>query len=162
MPRSCSICSSKHLQEINAALLLGTPYRDISEQFHVSVGSLSRHRQHMVVPESQVKAVQRLKAEEIAASTTGNVDVFGQAKDLGERAKRLLDECQTDKDRKHEIAAMREARGLLELQSRLMGLLGPSTAVQVNTALIQDPNPVTQPLPPEAARRIGDILAEYL
>ena len=159
MSQKCGICESQNLEKINAALLIGTPFRKIAEQFHISLGSLSRHRQHMVVPESQIKAVQRLKAEEAAAATTGNTDVLGQVKDLGARAKRLLDECETDKDRKHEIAAMKEARELLELQGRLMGQLGPSTAVQVNTAIIQDLGP---PLPPEAARRIGDILAEYM
>jgi hypothetical protein len=82
-----------------------------------------------------MEAAQRLKAEEVAAVTTGNPDVLSQVRDLGTRASRILNDCEVEKDRKHEIAAMREARGLLELQSRLMGQLGPSTAVQVNVGL---------------------------
>lgn len=132
MGRSCSVCDSPQLAKINAALLLGTPYRKIAKQFHTTIGTLSRHRHHMVVTETAIKAADRLKAEEIAVATTGSTDVLGQVRDLGTRASRLLNECETEKDRKHEIATMREARGLLELQARLMGQIGPSTAVQVN------------------------------
>ena len=130
MARSCTICSNPRVQEINAKLAIETPYREIAERFHVSMGALSRHRPHIPVP--ALDAARRLKAEEVAAVTTGDPDVLTQVRELGTRAGRLLTECENDKDRKHEIAAMREARGLLELQSRLMGQIGPSTAVQVN------------------------------
>lgn len=132
MPRPCSICDSPDLAKINAELLKGTPYTEITEQFHIARGTLSRHRQHMQVSDAAMKAAERLKEEEIALVTTGDTDVIGQVRDLGTRAERILSDCEKDKDRKHEIAAMREARGLLELQARLMGRLGPNTAVQVN------------------------------
>ena len=133
MPRPCSICNHKKAQEINTELAIETPYREIADKFSVSKSALNRHREHLPVP--LLKAAERLKAEEIAAITTGDTAVLTQVKDLGSRASRLLTECEQDKDRKHEIAAMREARGLLELQSRLMGQLGPNTAVQVNVGL---------------------------
>ncbi len=128
----CGICNHPDLEKINAELLIGTSYRKIERQWNVSKAALSRHRQHMQVTEQQQKAVQRLKMEEIAATATGDDDVLGQVKGLGLRAKRLLDECQQDRDRKHEIATMKEARELLDLQARLMRLLGPSTAIQIN------------------------------
>ncbi|MFA5346928.1 MAG: hypothetical protein WC294_02230 [Methanoregula sp.] len=132
MTRLCSICTHKKLQEINAELAIETTYREISHKFKVSKSALNRHRQHLPVP--LIAAAQRLKVEEAAAATTGDPDVLTQVKDLNTRATRILNDCEKDKDRHHEIAAMREARGLLELQSRLMGQIGPSTAVQVNIA----------------------------
>jgi hypothetical protein len=132
MTRPCSICTHKNAQEINAELAIETPYREITDKFSVSKSALNRHRQHL--PARLIEAAQRLKVEEAAAVTTGDPDVLSQVKDLNTRATRLLNECETDKDRKHEIAAMREARGLLDLQGRLMGQIGPSTAVQVNLA----------------------------
>ena len=133
MPRPCTVCKHKKLQEINAELAIETPLRDIEKKFHITRSSLSRHRRHLPVP--LLKAAERLKAEEIAAATSGDPDVLSQVKDLNTRAYRLLDECETDNDRRHLIGALRESRGLLELQSRLMGQLGPSAAVQVNVGL---------------------------
>ena len=130
MTKPCSICASKQAQKINELLLNGTSLRKIAKITERSLSSLYRHRQHL--PVSAVKAAERVKAEEVAAITTGDTDILSQAKDLGSRAARLLRECEADKDRKHEIAAMREARGLLELQGRLMGAFSPDTAVQVN------------------------------
>ena len=130
MPRNCSVCASKEAQKINELLFSGTTFREITRVTGISKSSLYRHRQHL--PPQAVKAAERVKAEEIAAITTGDTDILSQAKDLGSRAARLLNECENDKDRKHEIAAMREARGLLELQGRLMGAFSPDTAVQVN------------------------------
>jgi len=133
MGRPCTICKHKKLQEINAELAIDTPYRELAKKYKVSKSALNRHRQHLPVP--LLKAAERLKTEEIVAATTGDPDVLTQVKDLGSRASRLLNECEADKDRKHEIAAIREVRGLLELQGRLMGQLGPNAAVQVNVGL---------------------------
>jgi hypothetical protein len=120
-------------EKVNELMLNGTTYREISRITGHSKSTLYRHRQHLPVP--AIKAAERLKAEEVAAATTGDTDILSQARDLGTRAARLLTECENDKDRKHEIAAMREARGLLELQGRLMGAFSPDTSVQVNVGL---------------------------
>jgi hypothetical protein len=134
MTRSCSICTHKNLQEINADLATETPYRNIVKKYGLSLGALNRHRQHLPIP--LLEAAKRLKVEKAVAATTGDPDVLTQVKNLNRRATRLLNECETDKDRRHEIAAMREARGLLELQGKLMGAFSPDTAVQVNIAQV--------------------------
>jgi len=164
MPKPCSICTHKKLQEINAELAIETPYREISRKFKVSKSALNRHRQHLPVP--LLEAAQRLKVEEAAAATTGDPDVLTQVKDLNKRATRILTDCETDKDRHHEIAAMREARGLLELQGKLMGAFSPDPPVQVTiinnpqwmairTVILQTLEPF-----PEAKARLVAALAE--
>jgi hypothetical protein len=46
MPRQCTICLNPQRLEIDAALVTGTPYRNIAEGFGTSLAALNRHRTH--------------------------------------------------------------------------------------------------------------------
>jgi hypothetical protein len=47
MPNVCSICRHDDREEIDQALLGGTPYRTIAERKGVSLGALNRHKAHV-------------------------------------------------------------------------------------------------------------------
>jgi hypothetical protein len=58
MARPCSICNHPKREEIDAALVAGTPLRDIARQFKTGKDALARHKAHvaniapMPMPES--------------------------------------------------------------------------------------------------------------
>lgn len=48
VPKTCLLCLSPRRQEIEAALASGESYRSIVQRLSVSLGSLSRHRSHVI------------------------------------------------------------------------------------------------------------------
>ena len=47
MPRTCTLCCHSDRSAIDRELLAGTPYRNISERFGLSVAAITRHRPHI-------------------------------------------------------------------------------------------------------------------
>ncbi|MGB8219519.1 MAG: hypothetical protein WCE46_03960 [Methanoregula sp.] len=108
--------------------------RDIAGQAgheDLTRSSLSRHKRHL-----SVKLAKTAERREIGKVASLADDVLEQVKDLNARVSAILAACEADGDRRNAIAAIREARGLLETQGKLMGNFAPQTAaVQVNVGL---------------------------
>jgi hypothetical protein len=118
------------VENINKSLLDGTSLRDIAGQAGhegLTRSSLSRHKKHLVV--KLAKTAERREIGKVASLADSVLD---QVKDLNTRVSAILAACEADGDRKNAIAAIREARGLLETQGKLMGNFAPQNAIQVN------------------------------
>lgn len=108
MPRPCSLCQSPQRTEIDAALASGVSYRNIAEQFRISLSAISRHKSHI---RQVLQQAEREKGKQAVAVT---VAVFQERSEtLWESVSRLLKRAESQKDVKAEIAAIREARELI-------------------------------------------------
>jgi hypothetical protein len=110
MPRTCTLCSHPDRPAIDAALVSGTPFRNIAERHGVSVGALFRHQDHL--------SAALLHAREIEQVAQAD-DLLAQVRDLQRRTLRILDGAERAGDRRTALAAIREARRNLELLGRL-------------------------------------------
>jgi len=122
MPRTCTVCLHAERAAIDAALLAQQPLRDIARQYRVSKDALARHREHLPAALVHAKAVE---------DVTHADDLLTQVRDLQARALTILDTAETAGDLKVALAAIREARGCIELFGRLAGELSDGATVNV-------------------------------
>lgn len=61
MPRTCTVCRHRRRQEIDSALLVGRPFRNIAKQFGTSRMALCRHKAHLLA--SLAKAANATEAD---------------------------------------------------------------------------------------------------
>ena len=123
MPQTCKICRHEKRQEIDQALLEGTPFRDIAGRFGTSKSALLRHKQ-TDIPTTLVKAKQ---AEEILDADS----LFERLRELSNEARGILEEARASKDHAIALNAIGRAEKLLELEVKLLGELNNSTKVAV-------------------------------
>ena len=123
MPQTCKICRHEKRQEIDQALLEGTPFRDIAGRFGTSKSALLRHKQ-TDIPGTLVKAKQ---AEEIQDADS----LFERLRSLSNEARGILEEARASKDHAIALNAIGRAEKLLELEAKLLGELNNSTKVAV-------------------------------
>lgn len=83
MPRTCTVCAHKDLDEINKRLLCSDSYRDIARQFGLSKDALARHKESHI-PELLSKS----KDLQEAASAD---KLLAQLEEAREKTLRLLD-----------------------------------------------------------------------
>jgi hypothetical protein len=123
VPRSCSICIHPERAAIDKALASGAPKSETSALFRVSPDAVDRHfAAHL--PARLVKAAD---AKEVAQAD----DLLSQVRDLQARALSILDQAEEAGDLKVALAAIREARGNLELLAKLLGQLQQEGTVNV-------------------------------
>ncbi len=93
---TCSICAHPHCEAIEAALVAGRSYRDISGQHQVSKSALARHRHHQGSTDREAlrHQAQTLQAEADAAS---NLATMAQV--LRKMARLLVQLCERDEYR---------------------------------------------------------------
>lgn len=123
MARTCSICSHPQRSAIDRALVAGTSYRDIAGQFRVSRSALERHKDGHL-PAKLVKAAE---AHELAEAD----GLLGEVKALQTRAVAILDKAEKAGELRAACSAIREARGCLELQAKLLGELDERPQINV-------------------------------
>jgi hypothetical protein len=123
MGRTCSICNHEQRQAIEAALISGTPYRNISKQFSVSLAALNRHKSEHL-PAHLASARQ---AEEVAQAD----DLLAELRGLQAKAYELLLKAEKQNDLRTALLGVREARGCLELLAELEGELDRRQTVNV-------------------------------
>ena len=123
MPRPCTICTHDQREEIDKALVSGTPYRNISKRFSVSMGALSRHRADHL-PSHLAKAQE---AREVAQAD----DLLAQVRDLQTKALRILARAEKTGRLRTALAGIREARANLELLAKLLGELQQEGTVNI-------------------------------
>jgi hypothetical protein len=123
MPRTCTVCSHPDRPAIDAALLAGEPFRHIAARTGTSTGALQRHKEeHLPAVLLHAK-----EAEQVAQAD----DLLAQVRDLQRRTLSILDGAEKSGDRRTALAAIREARGNLELLGRLAGDLQEGQIVNV-------------------------------
>ena len=107
MARTCSICTHPEWAAINQALVADEAFRNIAVRFGPSTSALTRHKAEHI-PEQLVAAKE---AEDAAAAD----DLLGQVRELQGHARTILSTSMGYGDFRMALAAIREARGCLEL-----------------------------------------------
>jgi hypothetical protein len=123
MPRQCTVCGHEQRQEIEAALIAETPYREITRRYRVSKDALSRHKSdHLPVHLSKAK-----EAAEVAQAD----DLLAELRGLRAKAHELLTAAEKQGDLRTALAGIREARACLELLAELEGELDRRQTVNI-------------------------------
>lgn len=131
---NCLICLHPLRHELEAAMEQGWPLRRISREYGPSVPTLKRHREHMRPPPRAVRAhtSQGEAAPDGApAQAQGgwqSSEVTARLLALYERASRLLDKIERERDWRSAVGAIREARETLALIAELLGELDRTPA----------------------------------
>jgi hypothetical protein len=123
MGRHCSICDHPRRGEIDKALVAGVPYRAITGQKNITRSALLRHKKHHL-PRSLIRARQ---AKETASANNLLADVCN----LKRRAERIFRKAEKSGDDRIALAALREARGTVELLAKLAGELQDGPTINV-------------------------------
>ena len=154
MPRRCTICESERLGEIDRMLVEGrTSFRRIASLCDVSEASVRRHAaKHL--PEALAAAVDAERA-------ANGDDLLNQVRDLQRRAVAILDRAETEGDHRVALAAIREARGCLELLGRLAGELQERQLVNllINPQWVEIRGTILQALEPHVKAREAVTMA---
>lgn len=157
MPRTCTICASPACAEINAALIAGeASFRNIAKQYGTSATALTRHKaEHLPAALARSHA-----AEQVAAADT----LLGQVQQLQARTLKLLDTAENAGELHAAVAAIRAAKGNLELLAKLRGdlderpqinLIVSAEWVSVRTTVLQ----ALAPYPEARAAAAAALLA---
>jgi len=116
MPRRCTVCNHPEREGIDKALVAGDSSNcSLASLFGVSEAAIRRHKA------AHLSTV-LVKAQEAADMARAD-DLLGQVRDLQGRAIKLLEGAEAAGDRRTALMGIREARGCLELQGRLVGEL---------------------------------------
>ena len=127
MPRTCTVCRSPRVDEINHALLANEPYRDIARRCSLSPAAVLRHKEH--IPLAVVKAKK-------AGEALQGDDLLRSIRSLHERTMRILDDAEAAGDRTNALRAVQQARGNIELLGRLLGELEASSPTSTKIEII--------------------------
>ena len=147
MPRRCTVCHHKHLEEINRALVESTAFPALVAKYRVSKDALSRHKANHL-PDVLKKAQEAKEA--VRAD-----DLLSQVRELQSRTLAILEEAHDTGEHRTALAAIGQARANLELQARLLQLIqeGPTINVQLSSEWMELRAVIISALEPyEAAR----------
>jgi hypothetical protein len=123
MPRTCTVCSHDEHHAINVALVQNGGNRRIAAHYGLSEAAVRRHRAEHI-PQLLVKASQAVDVAEAD-------DLLDEVRDLHRRAYAVLDAAEQTGELRTALAAIREARGNLELLARLLGELDERPVVNL-------------------------------
>jgi hypothetical protein len=126
MPRTCTICTHPRRDEIEANLIAGESFRHIAARFETSTGALQRHKSDHL-PAHLIRAKD---ADEVARAD----DLLEQVQHLQLSALSILQKAEEGGDLRTALAAIREARGNLELLAKLLGELQQEGTITIHTA----------------------------
>jgi hypothetical protein len=162
----CSICADKARKKIDAALVMeGATIRGIAAKFRVSEDALARHVKNGHVLERIAKAQKAQDIVEADALLNEILEIQNHQKTIFKEArefKRIIkrkdqpDELIPDPDNKLALEALRDQSKIIELKGKVLGSFVKDTTKTPGTS---PGAAIVTPLPPEAARKIGDIIA---
>lgn len=125
MGRQCTICAHDDRDSIDRAIVSGVGYRDISQRHTgITISAISRHKSGHVSPS--------LTALAAAESTEHGLDLLSQLRNLSGKVLTILEAAEADGKPGVALAAVREARSLVELVARLTGELDERPVTVVN------------------------------
>ena len=123
MPRRCTICTHDEREAIDKALVARETFRHIAARFSVSTSALVRHCDDHLPTDL-------LKAKD--AADVANADaLLAQVCDLRDKALGVLTKAENTDDLRCAVAAIREARGCVELLAKLAGQISDAPVVNV-------------------------------
>ena len=123
MPRRCTVCDHEARASIDAVLISGAALRDIAGRHGVSKSALERHKAgHLPAHLAQAR-----EAEEVARAD----DLLSQVRYLQDRTLAILTTSEDAGELRTALAAIREARGNLELLAKLLGELDDAPKVNI-------------------------------
>ena len=121
--RKCSICNHPQSAEIDAAVIAGSSYRDISGQFGVASSALGRHvKNHLVATLAAARDAQRV---------ANGDDLLDQVADLQRQAQEIKDKALETEDLKTALVGIRELVRIVTLLAKLRGELNTNPVVNV-------------------------------
>ena len=124
MAITCKTCTHPAKEDIDKALLAGTPYRSVAKQYEASPPSVYRHQQDHL-PAALAKAVE-------AAEVAHGDSLLEQLKWLQVKALGILSKAEQAGDLRTALMAVREVRGTLELVGKITGELVSRHEVSFN------------------------------
>ena len=137
MPRTCTVCKSPCRDEVDRALLAGTPHQDIASRTFLSRWAIRRHETHL-----PALLARSNKAAEVARAD----DLVSQLQELTEDARRIQEKAERSQNFAAALGAIRELVRIVELLAKLRGEL---------TSERQTTNVLNLNLDAEAAERIA-------
>jgi transposase-like protein len=155
MPQRCTVCSHGDRRAIDRLLVRNErANRRIAARYGLAATSLRRHRDRHL-------AKTLAKAQAAGEVVTAD-ELLLEVRQLQERAEGLLETAESSGDLRSACAAIREARGCLELLAKLLGELQDSPTVNVLVspqwqAIQQVLAEVLAPYP-EVARKVAAAL----
>ena len=126
MPRRCTVCSHDEAHAINVALVQGGGNRRIATQYGLSEAAIRRHRAEHI-PQLLVKATEATEAAEADA-------LLEDVRDIHRRTLAILRATEAAQEHRTALAAIREARGNLELLAKLLGQLDERPVVNLTVS----------------------------
>lgn len=123
MPRKCTICHHPDRGAIDKVLVRREPFRNIAARFGVSTSALVRHSDDHL----PATLLQAHRAADVAHAN----NILSEVLDLRDHALGILDKAEKMEDLRTACAAIREARGCLELLGKLAGKLQDGPTVNV-------------------------------
>jgi hypothetical protein len=147
MARTCTVCQHEDAVLINEALVIeGRSNRAITRQFGLSKDAVRRHREH--IPELLVQAS---KAEEVAQAD----GLLERVEALQARTLAILEATEETQDHRTALAAIREARGNLELIGEVTKELNrtPQLNLEVHAEFLEVRALIVEALEPFPAAR---------
>ncbi len=153
MPRKCTICHHPNRDDIDQALVQRVPYRHIAGRHEVSTGALVRHADDHL----PATLLQAQRAADVAHAD----NILGEVLGLRDHALEILDKAEKVDDLRVACAAIREARGCLELLGKLAGRLqeGPTINVFMSPEWLTIQTAILQALAPHPAARQAVVVA---
>ncbi len=124
MPRACTVCEHPDREAVDRALVAGDANTRLSSVFAVSEQALRRHKASHL----PAKLVMAEKAAEVAEAD----NLLEQVGDLQRRTMAVLEAAEASQEHRTALAAIREARGNLELLAKLVGQLDERPVVNLN------------------------------
>jgi hypothetical protein len=115
MGRICTVCNHPNRANIEAAIVAGTPNRDIACQFNVGRMAVQRHAAEHIAQE--IKQSQQAK-EEVHA-----LDVARQLREMNTVSLAILQEARKAKENELALKAIDRVCKQLELQAKLLGYI---------------------------------------
>ena len=111
MPRKCTVCDHPERHSIDEALVSSTPYRSVARRFELSESAVYRHKtEHL--------PAHLLKAKEVEEAAWAD-DLLDQVRNLQAHALDILERAEKAGDLRIALAAISQARGILELLRKL-------------------------------------------
>ena len=149
MSRKCTICHHNEREALDKALVARESFRHIAKRYGVSTAALVRHSDDHI-PAALVKAKN-------AADAAHADSLLAQVVDLRDKALGVLKKAESSDDLRVAIAAIREARGCVELLGKLAGELNDAPAVNlfISTEWREAQGLILSALEPHAEARLA-------
>lgn len=127
MARKCTLCSHPNKAEIEAQILDNVPNRDIERRHGIGRNAIANHKKkHMTFVAAAVQADPRVEkaTEHAVTATLDNLSTTDQFRarfsEMRRKIDTILEYAEQENNVNQQIAAIREARGLMDLEARVI------------------------------------------